>query len=235
MCKYPIVLFLNFSRCFLRSFPMRPGQVFRKPCLIAFRILAVVELKSAACKYLSSCGFDVYARMLFTTFYDFCGPRGTSHIPIFWFLVPFYYLFSIFIDEHWYCCLVWCCIHHHKTPDDINAAVCIFWGMRICLASLIRPGSWSVAICVDYIVLSSISLAFISLSIITGAIVGVACLSKCIFATDSEIARMLVIVGWGGLSIWFIELILWLLIWILLYIAPNRHSHLFSLPPILFL
>ena len=66
---------------------------------------------------------------------------------------------------------------------------------------LLRPGRWSVAICVDYIVLPSGSLAFISLSIITGAIVGVACLARCIFATESSIASMLFLVGLGGVSI----------------------------------
>ena len=89
----------------------------------------------------------------------------------------------------------------HKTPNDINGADWIFGEMWICLASLLRPGIWSVAICVDFIVLPSCSLAFISLSIITGAIVGVACLARCIFATDSAIASMLLLVGLGGVSI----------------------------------
>ena len=84
------------------------------------------------------------------------------------------------------------------------------------------------------IVLPSGSLVFISLFIITGAIVGVACPARCIFLPESAIDSMLVLVGLGGVLIWFIKLILGLIVLILLSIAPNHHSHLFSLPPILF-
>ena len=73
--------------------------------------------------------------------------------------------------------------------------------MWICLDSLLRPGSRSVAICVDSIVILYVSLDFISLSIITGAIVGVDCLARCIFAPESVIYIMLVIAGLGGVSI----------------------------------
>ena len=55
--------------------------------------------------------------------------------------------------------------------------------------------------CVDSIVLPSGSLAFISFSIITGAIVEVACLARCIFAPKFVIASMLVLVGLCGVSI----------------------------------
>ena len=73
--------------------------------------------------------------------------------------------------------------------------------MWICLTCLLRPGSWIVAICVDSIVLPSGSLDFISFSIITGAIVGVAYFSGCIFAPESAIACMLLMVGLGVVSI----------------------------------
>ena len=89
----------------------------------------------------------------------------------------------------------------HKTPNDINGAVYIFGKMWIYLACLLRPGSWSVAIFVDSIVLPSGSLALISFYIITGAILGVACLAKCIFAPESAIANMLVLFGLGGVLI----------------------------------
>ena len=49
--------------------------------------------------------------------------------------------------------------------------------------------------------LSYSCLASILLSIITGAIVGVACLARCIFAAESTIDIMIEIVGLGGLSI----------------------------------
>ena len=45
------------------------------------------------------------------------------------------------------------------------------------------------------------SLTFISFSIITGAIVGVDYLARCIFAPEYVIASMLVIFGLGGLLI----------------------------------
>ena len=49
--------------------------------------------------------------------------------------------------------------------------------------------------------LPSGSLAFISFSIITGDIVGVACFARCIFAPVSVIAGMLLLVGLGRASI----------------------------------
>ena len=89
----------------------------------------------------------------------------------------------------------------HKTTDDINGSVCIYGKIWICIDSLIIPGSWSVAICVESIVPPYCSLDFISLSIITGAIVGVACLARCIFAPESVISSMLVLVGLGEILI----------------------------------
>ena len=107
--------------------------------------------------------------------------------------------------------------------------------MWICLASLPIPGSWSVAICVNSIVLPSGILDFISLSIIIEAIVGVDFIDRCVFAPDSVIAIMSVLVVLGGVLIWSVKLISGLLILILLSISLNRHSHHFSLPHIIFL
>ena len=111
---------------FLDQFYLRPGQVFRKPCLIALRILAIVGLKSAACKYLASSSFEVCARMLLTTFSDFCVPRGTSHIPVLLFLVPLIISSPLFWME--IACLSSMMVHpsSHKTPNYIIGAVCIF-------------------------------------------------------------------------------------------------------------
>ena len=72
----------------LVSFFVIPGQVFRKPCLIALRRLALVGINSVACKYWDGYGFEVYVVMFFTTFCDWCRPRGASHIPVLLFLVP---------------------------------------------------------------------------------------------------------------------------------------------------
>ena len=126
MCRYPIVIFLDLLRCFLIIFSVIPGQVFSKLCLITLRRLALVGLKSAACKYLASSGFEVCARMLFTTFSDCCGPRGTSHIRVFLFLVPLIISSPLFWME--IACLSNAMVHpsSHNTPNDINGDVCIF-------------------------------------------------------------------------------------------------------------
>ena len=148
-------------RFFLISFSVRPGQVFRKPCLIDLRRRVVFGMKSAACKYWDSSGFEVFARMLLTTFSDFCGPRGTCNIPVFLFLVPLIVSYPfLWMDI---ACLSSVVLHpsSHNTPNDINGAVFIFGKMWICLASFLRPGIWSVAICVNSIFLPCGSLAFI--------------------------------------------------------------------------
>ena len=98
VCRCPIVVFPDLSRCFLMIFSMRPDQVFRKPCFIIVSRLAVVGLESAACKYWASSGFGVCASMLFTTFSDCCVPRGTSHITVFSFLVPLIIYFHIILN-----------------------------------------------------------------------------------------------------------------------------------------
>ena len=173
--------------------------------------------------------------MLFTTFSCCCGPSGTYHIPVFLFMVPlivsspFFWMYNV--------CLTSLMVNSssHKIHNDINGDAYIFGEMWMCLSSLLRLCSWSVYICVKSIVLPSGSLASVSLSIITGAILGVACLARCIFAPEYAIASMLLLIWLGGLLIQFIELILGLLILILLTIAPNCHSRPFSLPPIIFL
>ena len=201
LCRCPIVVFLDFSRCFLMSFSVRPGQVFRKPCLVSLKILAVVGLKSNSCKYWGSSGFEFCSRNFLTTFSDCCGTRGNSHIPVFLFLFPLIISSPFFWMEIY--CLSSVMMHpsSHRNPNNINGAVCIFGKMGICLACFLRPGSWSDAMCVDSIVLPSGSLVFISFSIIIEAIVEVACLYRCIFAPESVIAIILVLVGLGGVSI----------------------------------
>ena len=52
MLRCLIDVFLNFSRCLLMIFSVRPGQVFRKPCLVALRRIAVVGTKSSTCTVL---------------------------------------------------------------------------------------------------------------------------------------------------------------------------------------
>ena len=120
ICRCPIIIFLGFSRCFLMIFFVRSGQVFRKPCLISVRRLAVVGMKSYACKYWASSVFEVCARMLFTTFSDCCVPRGTSHIPGFLLLITFIVSYPFFrIDIFRFSSVM---VHPSslKTSNDIN-------------------------------------------------------------------------------------------------------------------
>ena len=180
---------------------MRPVHIFRKPCLISLRRLAVVRLKSAACKYWDISGFEVCARMLCTKFSYCCVPRGTSHIPVFLFLISMNISPPLFLMD--ISCLFGVMVHpsSYKTPHNINGAVCIFGKMWICLTCLIRPSTWSVAMFVDSIMIPFGNLAFIPLSIITEAIVGVACFATCIFTPESAISSMLLLFGLGGVSI----------------------------------
>ena len=82
------------------------------------------------------------------------------------------------------------------------------------------PGRWNIAICDESIVLPSGSLSVMLFEIMTGAIVVVACFSRCIFVTESTFASVFLLGQFGGVSINFIKLILGLLISILLIIAP---------------
>ena len=191
MCMCTIVVFLDFSRCFLMSFFMRHVQVFRKPFLVALITLAAFGLKSSACKYWASYGCEFCDRMLFTTFSDCCVPRLTYHIPVFLFLIPLIIYFPLFWIEIY--CLSSVMVYP-SSPNDINGAVCIFGKMWIYLYCFLIPSIWSVAICEDSIVLPSGSLDFISFSIIKGATVGVACFDGCMFAPESTISIMLVLV-----------------------------------------
>ena len=171
MCSCPNVVFLDFSRCFLVDFLVRTGHIFRNPCLVSLVRLSVVELKSAAFKYWDSSVFEVCARILFIIFYDCCGPRGTSHIPVFWFRVPFIISSPFFWMD--ISCLSSVMVHpsSHITPNYINGAVCILRKIWIYLACFLRPDSWIFDMCVESVVLPSSILYFISFSIITGDIV----------------------------------------------------------------
>ena len=65
--------------------------------------------------------------------------------------------------------------------------------MWICLACLLRSGSWSVAMWEESIVLPFVSLYLISFEVITGDIVVVVCFDSCTFAPESTIAIVLLI------------------------------------------
>ena len=89
--------------------------------------------------------------------------------------------------------------------------------------------------CGDSILLTYVSLVVMLFGIMTGSIFGVASFSRWMFAPDSVIADVKFLGELGGGPNFFIKLILGVLILILFILAPNRHPHLFSLPPGLFL
>ena len=161
ICRYTIFVFLYFSRLLLIIFSVVPVQVFIKPCFIALRSLAVVGMKNAVWSYCAISGLDFCISMLFITASYCCVLRSTSHIPFLLFMVPLIL----------YCPFFWTgisCLYSvmvytssHKTPNDISGAVFVFRKIWICLACFIRPGIWSVAMCEEFIVLPSCSLAFI--------------------------------------------------------------------------
>ena len=63
---------------------------------------------------------------------------------------------------------------------------------------MLRPGSWSVAICDDSVVISSGSLDVMSFDIMTGDIFGLACLVRCMSAPDSAFTSVYLLEELGG-------------------------------------
>ena len=141
LCRFPIVVILDFSRCFLIRFSVKPSQVFTEPYLITLIRTAVFGMNSATRKFLASSGFKFCSRILFTKFSDCCCPRGTFCIPVILLMVPSIISSPLFWMEIY--CLSSVMVHtsSHKTPNDINEDVCIFGKMWIYLAILLRPGS----------------------------------------------------------------------------------------------
>ena len=190
MFRFLIVVFLYFSRCFLVSFSVRPGQVFRKPCLIDLRRIYVVGLKSAAWRYCNRSGLVLWSRILFYVASDYFVSWGTPQIPVFLFLVPLSFSCPFFWT--YISCSSSVVVHpsSHKTPNDISGYVFIFGSIWICLTFLIGPGSWIVDIFDYFIVIPSGSLAVVLFEIMTGAIVVMAFFYRCIFAPESSISCM---------------------------------------------
>ena len=229
MC--PIVVLPDFSKFFLVRFSVRSGQVFRKPCLIALRSIYVVVLNSSAWRYCASSGLVVWARILFASDSYCCVSRGTSHIPVCLFLVPFIiscpFLWTVIS------CLSSVVVHpqSHNTPNDISGGVLILGVMWLCLDCFCSPGIWSVSMCDDSIVIPSCRLYVVSFEIMTGTIVVADFFDRCIFAPESSISSLVLLGEFGGFPIQFIKLVLGLLISILFIISPNRHLYPFLIPP----
>ena len=171
MCRCPIVVFLDFSIFLLISFSVRPDQVFRKPCLVYLRRIYVVGMKISAWRYCASSGFGAWSRILFVTYSCCWVSRVTSHIPVFFVLVPLFISCPFFWTGIYFFSSVMVHSSSHKTPNDISGGAFIFGKIWIFLAYFFRPSSWSVAMCEDSIVITSGILAVISFGIIKGDLV----------------------------------------------------------------
>ena len=102
---------------------MRPIQVFRKPCLIDLRRLAVAGMKSSACRYCASSVLFVLTRMLLDIASDCCVSRGTYHIPVFLFLVPFMISCPFFWTDISFLYSVMVHPSSQNTPNDTSGDV----------------------------------------------------------------------------------------------------------------
>ena len=97
------------------------------------------------------------------------------------------------------------------------------------------PGRWSVVICDYSIVLPYGSFSVMSFGIITGTIVVVSCLDRCMLTPESAIDIVCLLGELGGFPILLIKLSLEVLTLILFIISPNRHSQHFLFSPSRFL
>ena len=112
MRRCPIFVLIYFSILFLTISYIRPGQVFRKTCLVDLSRVAVVGMKSDWWRYWASSGLVAWSRMLFVTTSYCCVSRGNSHIPVCLFLTNFIIPCPLF-GRTFLACLVCLCIHHH--------------------------------------------------------------------------------------------------------------------------
>ena len=87
MCRCPIVVFIDFCRCFLVNPSVRPVHVLRKPRVIALRRLVVVGLNSAAWKYMLHLWFGFLGQNII--YHKFFLIQGNFPHSFFLFLVPF--------------------------------------------------------------------------------------------------------------------------------------------------
>ena len=110
------------------------------------------------------------------------------HILICLFLCPV----SIYCPLFWYfvVCLSSVMIQpsSHKTPKDISGDAFVSGKMLIFLDSLDSPVISKVATCVDSVVMPSGSFSSMVCSHLTGSIVGVSLLEKCMLAPEAVIS-----------------------------------------------
>ena len=78
--RFPIVVLINLSRCFLINIYVSPDHVLRKPNLTSLIRLAGVGINSAERKFCASSGLVVWTRILFTTIFIVAFPGGIPAI-----------------------------------------------------------------------------------------------------------------------------------------------------------
>ena len=114
----------------------------------------------------------------------------------------------------------------------MSGSVIILGEIIICLDFLVRPGSWVVATCDDFVVIPYGILAEMVFDIITGAISGVTSFARWMFTPESEITSIYFLGELGGFLILLIKLVLSVLILVLFVITPNCHPHPFFCPKV---
>ena len=121
----PYLFLIGFSRRFFINPSVRTSHFLRKPIFIALSGLVVVGLKTGAWKYCESSDLVVWSRILFTTIFDCCVSRETSHVTVCLFLVPFIICCTFLWTD--VSCWSWL-IHHHMRPPMILVGSFSFWG-----------------------------------------------------------------------------------------------------------
>ena len=111
MCRCLIVVLIYFPICLFINPAVRPGQVFSKPSLIALTRIVFSGVKIVAWRRCASFDLVVWSINLFDTTSDLCVSRGTSHIHVCLFLVPFI-ICCPFFGLPFLAFLLWWLIHH---------------------------------------------------------------------------------------------------------------------------
>ena len=176
MWRCPIILFVYFSILLLFNTSVRPIHILRKTFLIDTRRSVFVGINSPALNYCVNCGLVLWARMLFTTGFDCFVIRWTSHFPVCLFLVPFKICFPLF----WTVISCWSgvVVHtsSHRTPNNMSGVVLILVEMWVCLAFIVRPGSYSFSTCDNSIVLPYGSIVVMLVTLLLGTLLVWLCL-----------------------------------------------------------
>ena len=126
MCRCTIVVFLDFSRCFLMSFSVTSDHVFRKPCLIASSRLTEIGLKVLHVKTVLVLVWMFVTECYLPQFLFVMSPGAllTFQFTCFWCVWLFLFHSS---GLTFLVCLVWWWIHHHIKLLMILMGLSTFW------------------------------------------------------------------------------------------------------------